>query len=177
MLRSALNAAVKAQRLPVNPAVHVELPEAKRPKVQPWSAAELGSFLDAAAGDRLAALYELMVMTGLRRGEGVGLRWCDVELELQVLTVVQQIVQLGRVTAIGPPKTASGEYRRVDIDAGTIAALLAHQLRQGMERAEWGDAWQEWRIPFTKDPKRVAFQGSKLPAPCKRPSCPDHRRC
>jgi integrase len=170
-LRSALNAAVKCQRLPVNPAVHVELPDASRPKVKPWSAAELGVFLDAAAGDRLSALYEVMAMTGLRRGEAVGLRWCDVDLELQVLTVIQQIMQLGYQTAVGAPKTSSGEYRRVDLDAGTVAALLAHQLRQEMERGEWGDAWADWQEPFRTNPKRVAFATGRLLPSCGRNDC------
>ncbi len=169
-LRSALNAAVKAQRLAMNPALHVELPEARRPRVLPWSAAELGQFLDAAAGDRLSALYELLAMSGLRRGEAVGLRWCDVDLERQVLTVVQQIVQLGHLTAVGPPKTASGEQRNVDIDGGTVAALLTHQLRQEMDRGEWDEAWQDWRAPFIDD-SRVAFQGGRLPAACHRRGC------
>jgi integrase len=78
-LRSALNAAVKQQRISINPAVHVELPEMARPKVHPWEADELGAFLDYAATDRLGAMYELIAMTGLRRGEACGLRWIDVD--------------------------------------------------------------------------------------------------
>jgi len=54
-----LNAAVKQQRIAANPALHVELPEAARPKARPWEDAELGGFLDFAAADRLGALYEL----------------------------------------------------------------------------------------------------------------------
>jgi integrase len=42
---------------------------------------ELGAFLDFAAGQRLGVLFEVLAMTGLRRGETVGLRWGDVDLE------------------------------------------------------------------------------------------------
>lgn len=51
-LSSALNEAVKARRIDFNPAAHVHLPRAPRPKVKPWEPAELGKFLDHAAGHR-----------------------------------------------------------------------------------------------------------------------------
>jgi integrase len=38
-----------------------------------WSAAEVGGFLDVAAGDRLSAIWRLALTTGLRRGELLGL--------------------------------------------------------------------------------------------------------
>jgi integrase len=150
-LRSALNAAVKQRRLPYNPALHVELPDAPRPKAQPWEAAELGAFLDAAAGDRLGALYELMALSGLRRGEAIGLRWQDVDVERRVITVVQQIVQLGHRTLVAPPKTRSGEHRKVDLDSGTIGSLLDHRLRQDAERTRWGEACVDSGLVFTRE--------------------------
>jgi integrase len=150
-LRSALNAAVKQRRLVFNPAVHVELPMSAQPKVHPWEPEELGRFLDSTGGDRLGALYELIAMTGLRRGEACGLRWIDVDLDRRVLYVRQQIVQLGHATMIGRPKTASGEDRRVDLDETTVGALLAHKLAQDTERALWGPAYQDSGLVFTRE--------------------------
>jgi hypothetical protein len=103
-LRSALNTAVKQQRLTMNPAVHVELPRVQRTRVHPWSASELGAFLDAASADRLAALFECMAMTGLRRGEALGLRWEDIDLERQVVTVVQQLIDTEASSSSAPRK-------------------------------------------------------------------------
>lgn len=150
-LRASLTAAVRQQRLPFNPALHVELPQAKRPMVAPWEPAELGAFLDAAGKDRLGALYELLAMSGLRRGEALGLRWSDLDLEAGVLTVRQQLVQLGHEVMFGPPKTASGEHRKVDLDTHTLGVLLGHQLRQGMERADWGDAYEDQDLVFARE--------------------------
>jgi integrase len=150
-LRSALNDAVKQQRLAYNPALHVKLPDATPPKVDPWQPAELGAFLDAAMGDRLGALYELMAMTGLRRGEACGLRWRDVDLRLGVITVVQQVIEYGQRLEIGPPKTRGGEHRKVDIDGRTIASLESHRASQTVERHEWGDAWIDTGLVFTRE--------------------------
>lgn len=142
-LRSALTAAVQARLIDYNPASFVELPAASRPRVAPWSPAELGTFLDHAAGHRLGALYELLAFTGLRRGEAVGLRWSDVDLDARVIVVRQQVVPVGYALSVGPPKTKAGEHRTVDLDERTAGTLLAHRLSQDSERATWGDAWQD----------------------------------
>jgi integrase len=150
-LRASLNSAVQQQRLPFSPASHVELPEAKRPKVAPWEPEELGRFLDAVQSDRHSCLYEVLSMTGLRRGEALGLRWTDLDLERGVLVVRQQLTQLGHEIAFGPPKTASGENRMVELDAGTVGVLLGHQPRQQIERADWGDAYEDQDLVFARE--------------------------
>ncbi|MDP9397271.1 MAG: Arm DNA-binding domain-containing protein, partial [Actinomycetota bacterium] len=58
-LRSALSSAKRKRLITHNPAVDVDLPKAPRPKVRPWEPADLGAFLDFAAGDRLGPLFEL----------------------------------------------------------------------------------------------------------------------
>lgn len=107
-LRSALNDAVRRRVIPYNPAALAELEPTRRPKVRPWEPEELGAFLDLAAGHRLGVLFEVLAMTGLRRGEVVGLRWGDVSLEKRVLWVRQAVVQVGYETVVGQPKTSSG---------------------------------------------------------------------
>lgn len=86
-------------------AVRDRLPQAQVPKAKVWTGEQVGAFLDAIEGDRLYAMYLLIVMAGLRRGEAVGLRWSDVELDDQVIAVRQQVVAVGREVRIGPPKT------------------------------------------------------------------------
>ena len=86
-LRSALSSAQRQQLVAFNAAANLDLPAAARPKVRPWEPAELGRFLDSLRDDRLAALFELIAATGLRRGEACGLRWSDVDLGRGVLVV------------------------------------------------------------------------------------------
>jgi integrase len=150
-MRSVFASAKRQRYIPDNPAVDVDLPKAARPTVRPWEAVELGRFLDHAAGDRLGPLYEVAAFTGLRRGELLGLRWQDVDLDRSRLTVRQQIVQLGHETHIGPVKTSSGQDRVVDLDATTVGALLSHRLRQEQQRATWAEAWVDSGHVFTKE--------------------------
>jgi integrase len=60
-------------------------------------------------------------------------------------------VQIGHDVVFGPPKTASGEARRVDLDEQTVGALMAHRLAQDAERATWGDAWVDSGLVFTRE--------------------------
>lgn len=153
-LRKALNDAVRAQRLPFNPATHVELPAQPAHEVRPWEAAELGRFLDATERDRLGSLYEVLAMTGIRRGEALGLRWQDVDLDKGVLRIRQQLVDSGRAgvgPSFGPPKTRSGEGRIVDLDTRTAAVLMAHDFAQQAEREKWAEAYVDRDLVFCRE--------------------------
>lgn len=162
-LRSALSTAKKRRLIALNPAVDVELPAASRPRVRPWEPGDLGRFLDHAAHDPFGVLFEVMAATGLRRGEALGLRWCDVDLERGILVVRQQAIQFpkppacetcGQVHAgvrFGRPKTRSGEDRVVDLDQRTTGALLEHRLRQDTGRATWGPAYVDHDLVFARE--------------------------
>jgi integrase len=89
------------------------------------------------AGHRLYALFHLVALRGLRRGEAAGLTWAAVDLEAGTLTVSMQLQQLGGRLAVAPPKSDAGR-RVVALDRTTIAALREHQLQQQAERAAAG---------------------------------------
>lgn len=63
--------------------------------VMVWTAEQLGAFLNAVEGDRLAALFHLVAYRGLRRGEVLALRWADVDLDGGHLAVTRSRVQVG----------------------------------------------------------------------------------
>ncbi|MFC5168982.1 site-specific integrase, partial [Nonomuraea angiospora] len=51
-------------------------------------------FLEEAQRHRLFALYRLIALRGLRRGEACGLRWKEVNLDAHTITINWQLVQL-----------------------------------------------------------------------------------
>ena len=105
VLRSALNTAVKRRLIPYNPADHIELPPENPKRPKEWTATECQRFLTACADDRLIDLYHLMIVTGMRRGEAVGLRWEDVDLDGECLHVIQQIIDVNGRSVLGTPKS------------------------------------------------------------------------
>ncbi len=102
-----------------NPADAADPPRAgqKSDGVHAWEAATLRTFLSKSreSGDRLHALWVLLATTGMRRGEALGLRWKDVDLETGRLSVVQTITQTRSKVTIGEPKTSSGR-RSIALD-------------------------------------------------------------
>jgi integrase len=150
-LRGALNKAQRQGLIAVNPCSFVELEseeEHRRPTTV-WTADQVGAFLDAISEDRLAALYELTVKAGLRRGEVIGLRWTDVDLDDATMEVAQSAVQVGGKIYLGTPKTKKS-VRRVPLDADMVVALQAHRRRQLAERMIAGPDWVDSGRVFTR---------------------------
>jgi hypothetical protein len=102
------------------------------------------------AGDRgrlAVAIYRLAVFTGMRRGEPLGLRWDDVDLEAATGRVVRRRLQVaGEMVETAGTKTRRG-MRTVDVDEGTVAALRRWRRRRLEERLAAGEPWVESDLP------------------------------
>ncbi|MER6000059.1 site-specific integrase [Nonomuraea angiospora] len=161
-LRTALNAAVRARLIPVNPANEAELPHPRRPHPVVWTAGrtarwqqagerpavavwtdqQLAAFLTGVAQDHLHAAWWPAALRGLRRGELAGLRWTDVDLQAAELTVTQQRVHTDGQVVVGPPKSTTS-CRMVPLDAQTVRMLTQHRERQQELSARAGTRWQD----------------------------------
>jgi integrase len=151
IIHRALKDAVKWGRLVRNPADAADPPRksaTSRPEMTTWSAAEVRAFLDHVAEHRLFAAFVLLATTGMRRGEALGLRWCDIDLDAARLSVVQTVVAVNHEVQIGSPKTAKGR-RTVALDPGTVAALREHRKRQLEERLLMGAGFTDRGLIFT----------------------------
>jgi len=102
---------------------------ARGPEMRVWSPAELSTFLGRIEGNRNEALFRLLAMTGLRRSEAVGLRWSDVQLDRQRLTVNQAATVVNGDEVVDVPKTRRSR-RVIDLDAETVALLQRHRSQQ-----------------------------------------------
>ena len=102
---------------------------ARGPEMKVWSPVELAAFLAAIDGIRNEMLFRLMAMTGIRRGEAVGLRWSDVQLDRCWLTVNQAASVVGGREIVDSPKTRRSR-RVINIDADTGDMLRHHHSHQ-----------------------------------------------
>lgn len=126
VLSRCLRRTVKWGLIAVNPAVGAERPKVTRREVPRTSPEQAEALLKAAAGHRLAALFVVVVGTGLRQGEAFGLRWRDIDTAAGVLTVRHSLEELNGVLRLKSPKTASG-VREVELPNAVRDALLAHR--------------------------------------------------
>lgn len=107
----------------------------------PLSVEQVKTFLAAVRGDRHEALFIVATALGLRKGEVLGLRWEDVDLDAATLTVRYQLQRVAGRLALVPPKTARSR-RTVNLPAIVVDALTRHRDRQRWERQRAGDDWQ-----------------------------------
>ena len=147
VLRSALSAACREELLTRNVASLVEPPRVTARELSPWTLDETLTFLGAARKDPLYAAFVLAVTMGLRRGEIVGLRWSDVDLENRVLYVRQQTQRRrGELYSDGPKGRRS---RAIPLPAMCVAPLRWHRMRQAAAKRKAGERWQDSAYVFT----------------------------
>jgi integrase len=102
-------------------------------QIQFWTPEELARFLAFVRADRLYALWHVAAMTGMRRGELVGLRWKDVDLDTRRISVRQALVSVAYELTVTTPK--SHNERVIDIDPETVEVLRHHRECQEKELA------------------------------------------
>lgn len=148
-LRSALNTAVKRRLIPYNPALHVELPPERPKRPQPWTADECRRFLASIENDPEALLYRLLLVTGMRRGEAIGLRWRDLDLGSGDARVVQQITAVAGHPMVDSPKTRRGS-RVVPLDPDMTRQLTEHRDAQRTTHRGYGLPWDADTLVFAR---------------------------
>lgn len=149
ILSMALQEAVERGRLPRNPVVLSQPPRRDRTyRKLGWTLEEARQFLGAVSGHRLYAAFYLCLVTGLRRGEVLGLRLADVDLEGCRLQVVQQLATERGRPVLKSLKTEASE-RTVTFGPTTAAVLAAHREAQRREAEVAGSAWRECGLVFT----------------------------
>ncbi|MBI1758545.1 MAG: site-specific integrase [Actinobacteria bacterium] len=165
-LRSALSTAQRRGLVVANVAEGRmdSIPTIGRAAASWWQPDEVAAFLTAVDGDPLFALYEVAAFAGLRRGELLGLRWEDVDLDraaaglhvrqsLSGVAGAHDCVVCGgshRGRRIKPPKSEAGA-RWVPLVGDTVTALPAHRDAQAAERARWGEAYVDHGLIFALD--------------------------
>jgi integrase len=138
ILHRAFGDAVRWQRLRVNPVDQVDAPKAKRGlQHNTWTGEQVALFLQRAASSRYRVAWLLAFVTGMRRGELLGLQWQDIDLEHGIVAIVRttSLVDGKIVTA---PGTKTNRGRSVKLDTQTVAELKRHRVEQAAEMLRLG---------------------------------------
>jgi integrase len=149
-LHRALRDAVRWGRLTRNPADAADPPRlrASAHEMRTWSAEQLQVFLGSTKEERLGGLWHLLALTGMRRGEALGLRWDDIDLQAARLSVRRALIPTGGEVVVSEPKTAKGR-RVIALDATTVCVLKAQASRQLTDQTQCGDDWVDSGYVFT----------------------------
>ncbi|MGW6290250.1 site-specific integrase [Streptomyces sp. NPDC055107] len=147
VLRSAITAACREELITRNVVKLVPAPRVESRELKPWNLEETTTFLEAARKDPLYAAFVLAVALGLRRGEVLGLRWSDIDLERRTLTVRNQIQRVQK--ELYADSTKNRRTRAIPVPLMCVAPLRWQRLRQTKQRSDAGQAWHESDYVFT----------------------------
>ncbi|MCL4561925.1 MAG: site-specific integrase [Chloroflexi bacterium] len=149
VLHRAFERAVKLGILFRNPAHGATLPRVPQKEMQILDESQVSQFLVAAKASRYEALYHLAIVTGMRQGELLGLKWTDLYWTSGTLYVRRQLQEVtGQGREFVEPKTRSGR-RSIRLGEATLTVLRAHQEHQKLERLVVGKRWKENGLIFT----------------------------
>jgi integrase len=148
MLRQALKHAVQWRLLTHNPADAVTAPRAERAEMRALDADGVHKLLDACRDEQMRTIVSLAVMTGMREGELLGLRWSDCDLDGATIHVVRTAQYLSSTGVMfRTPKTA-GSKRSIALSAETVSLLREHRTKQLEARLALGPSYRNADLVF-----------------------------
>ena len=150
VLRAGLDGAVRDRLIATNPCAAVKRPGVPRSEAHYLDTAGVGAVLNAAKESRYYPALALIVSTGLRKGEALGLRWSDVNLDDGWLKVRQTLNRISTRLVTSEPKTDRSR-RTVPLSPAVVAMLRRHKATQATERLKAGDQWTDSGLVFTTE--------------------------
>lgn len=162
LLSSILGKAKQWQFIELNPCQYVDSPKSKSKKTPIWDEKTLVHFLELLyqhAKLKYTLFFLIAFSTGLRRGEILGLRWQDIDIEKAKLHVNQSATVIKGGIVYKDPKTeksASG----VSISQSVIDVLHQYKTEQEMLRKRFeqnGGKWPDTDLIFTTAEGKAMF--------------------
>ena len=130
ILSSALKLAQEQRLILANPAEGCALPRVEHQEMKTLTTVQLASFFREARESGVFELYYLELATGLRRGELLGLKWEDVDLERGDLRVRRQVSRINGEVVEAPRKTKNA-YRTLPLAEDTVGVLKEQRKEVG----------------------------------------------
>lgn len=167
VLAQCLDQAIRWELVHRNVATLSRSPKMVRHEGRTLSPEQARRLLESLRGHHSEALYALMLSTGLRRGEALGLRWSDFDRATGVLRVSRQLKREGSRLVTTDTKTSLSR-RAVNLPVPMLKTLLDHEVRQGAQRGHLGTSWIDSGFIFTSsigtpiDPRNLYREFQKV---------------
>jgi len=183
VIHAALNSARKFGLIPYNPddATNPPKPKTKAMKFLTKDQTRRLLLVAKESEDRCYALYFLAIVTGMRQGELLALKWENVDLEKGILSIKLNLKRLpgGGGLKLDKPKTKSS-IRSIKLGSESIEILKAHKKQIALEKQAICDLWQNEGFVFPStigtalDPSNLLKQFRKLLKTAKLPKIRFH---
>jgi integrase len=149
VLHLALKNAVRWNLVSRNVCDLVSAPRVVSRKAVPLTVEQAHALLECIRGHRLEVLLALAVVTGIRRGELLALRWSNIDFESQYVLIEHTVDYINGYGYVeNEPKTAAGK-RRIHLPDFLIDMLKQHRKQQLEQRLKLDKEWEDRDLVFT----------------------------
>lgn len=145
ILTKALSTAVQVGYLRINPAAAVTLPRVEKKEIRPLTDQQVKALLDLADEDEFGIVFKVIVLTGLRESEALGLTWDCVDFREGTVRITKQLQKRPNVAGGFVFAPLKNDKTRSLTPAPYVMDLLkAHWQTQAEQRLRAGELWEGW---------------------------------
>ncbi len=153
VLRSCYRDAIRAKRVAVNPCIDIQLPKRSKQNAKSMTIEQAQAFIEASKRESRGLVYRLMLETGMRTEEVLGLQWRDVDFRTGKLKIERALVfpkEKGQSWYFADPKTESS-IRSIDLSGRILVELKWHRRNQLIASRDLGLDYQRLGLVFATD--------------------------
>lgn len=144
VLKMACDYAVRLGVLEHNPVAAVPSPRRQAKQRHRWTPDEFRQFVRWAEATEGTELWLVLLGTGMRLGEALGLQWNDIDLDAKALSIRRAVSFVAAKRVLGEPKSKAG-IRTISLPDFTVNALRRQRVHQAEWRLAAGPEWQDSR--------------------------------
>ena len=153
VLKKAFKDAIRWRRLTHNPCDDVDAPVAQHEERPFLNAEQCKQLLKAAQGTDLECFLAMALTTGMRRGEILGLRWSDIDMEKKFLSVQRTASflnspSIGKYRFVETSTKTKASRRAIRLTDFLLSTLKLHKKRQLEMRLQAGQEWVNKDLVF-----------------------------
>ncbi len=141
----ALNTAVRVGYIRRNPAELCTIPKLQKKEINPLTDKQIKSFAELCKSEDYGRVYLLILFTGLREGEALGLTWDCVDFKQGVLKITKQLQRQGKKDVLVPLKNSKPRY--LTVPPFVMQLLKDERVHQMEQRLAAGELWKNWQSP------------------------------
>lgn len=146
ILTKCLSTAVQVGYLRNNPAAAVTLPKVVKKDIQPLTDEQVRAFLQVSAADEYEILLKVILFTGLRESEAIGLTWDCIDFKAGTVTICKQLQKRPLSDGGFTFAPLKNDKTRIIKPAVSVMALLDRRWKeQAAQRLRAGEVWQGWQ--------------------------------
>lgn len=153
LIHTVLKNAVREGLISTNPADRVIPPKSETPEVEYYQPEDIEAIQNALENEPIKwkTFTYILLVTGARRGEVVGLKWTDLDFENNTISFERNVQYLpNKGIYVETPKTPKG-YRTIAVPSEMMKVLRAYRAWQGSEKIRLGMYYEDQGFLFTKD--------------------------